>query len=276
MPFANQDWPATAGAVLLLAALFGLNNDSPFGTPFGPLFSPTVRRIWRAALCVKPRRFFPLRLFDWHSPCVIRPERTRCSKLIRNALFASRRPYFGSSKPDFDNSKTVDARQLVNKGRNLGNAADRNEALVWTLPEMNCLRVAVSAMLGSAHRIGRELPILVVRDIRVPSSTEAHSQHDSVTRHFFWNSHVQARHQGSPGKRAARSRSDDRHRRRSANGRAFLRRHRAGAASGDARRRLSRGIPDGCSPARRRTHTAAESVAQIALALEALPVPSFS
>ncbi|WP_098016066.1 hypothetical protein [Paraburkholderia caribensis] len=104
-----------------------------------PLFSPAIRRIWRAALCIKPSAFFPLRLFDWHSLCVIRSERTRCSKLNRNALFANRRfPYFGSIKPDFDNSKTVDARQLVNKGLNIGNAGDRNEALVLPLPDTNC------------------------------------------------------------------------------------------------------------------------------------------
>jgi len=94
MPFANQDWPATAGAVLLLAALFGLNNDSPFGTPSGPAVQPHRSAHLAHSLMCKAPAFFPLRLFDWHSPCVIRPERTRCSELIRNALFASRRAVF--------------------------------------------------------------------------------------------------------------------------------------------------------------------------------------
>ena len=57
---------------------------------------------------------------------------SKAMKAVRGGFVAY--PYFPSLKFDFDNSKTVNAQQLVNQSLNLNNMSDNNNAFVSHLP----------------------------------------------------------------------------------------------------------------------------------------------
>jgi hypothetical protein len=57
---------------------------------------------------------------------------SKAMKAVRGGYVAY--PYFPSVKLDFDNSKTVDAQQLVNQGLSINNVSDNNNAFVSHLP----------------------------------------------------------------------------------------------------------------------------------------------
>ncbi|MEM5342056.1 hypothetical protein [Paraburkholderia azotifigens] len=57
---------------------------------------------------------------------------SKAMKAVRGGFVAY--PYFPSVKLDFDNSKTVNAQQLVNQGLSINNMSDNNNAFVSHLP----------------------------------------------------------------------------------------------------------------------------------------------
>ena len=57
---------------------------------------------------------------------------SKAMKAVRGGFVAF--PYFPSVKLSFDNSKTVDAQQLVNQGLSINNVSDNNNAFVSHLP----------------------------------------------------------------------------------------------------------------------------------------------
>lgn len=239
MPFANQDWPATRRA-------------SCGSWPRCPAQQRlAVHPIWREALYMKASAsFFPLRL---HDQARLRQQQDgRCP---------------AACKPRPEHQQREQRQQRVR-------FESADHAVVQRLDASSglasrCRTSSQRPQCSPAHTAS-SLNYLywLFETYALPSSTEARSHRDGATRHFLWNSHVQATHQRSSRKCRTRSRSDDRYRRRRTNGRTLLRRQRAGVAGGDARRRLSRGIPDGCPPTCRRTHTPAKPFAQIALAFK--------
>ena len=57
---------------------------------------------------------------------------SKAMKAVRGGFVAY--PYFPSIKLDFDNSKTVDAQQLVNQGVSIDNVSGNNNAFVSHIP----------------------------------------------------------------------------------------------------------------------------------------------